>query len=327
MSDTLYAAATGCSNIYSVQLSTSHGSSFATVEINCETTTLGLGDTLEVNLGYVGSNGKVFTGIVKTIEQEAADGTWRITGNDVLIKAVDYFIASVNPDNPLTYNSIVAETLVSNLMSLAGLTNFQYDATSFTFGVQNPVEINLISSYDFSRSVAEILAWHLYADEDGAVQFRDRRPHIMDGSSLSGRVDSAYVATFDDTNTLAISYIINEKDLRNRVVVYGAEGIYAEASASSPYLPSGFYKTVVAAAWFIDSQSVANAAATYNLDKLNRLGESINITALGDYNAIARKIVYVDSGFISPSPQIWYVFSAEHSWNKDGYIINMELRK
>jgi len=327
MSKTLYATVTGVSNIIGITVSTSHSSSYATAEIQCTSTTLGLGDSVVINLGYTTDYGKVFTGIVKQIRRDTPDDIYTIVCHDVLTQAVDYFIASEDPNAPLTYNNIDAEDLVGNLMSLAGLTSYQYDATSFTFGVINPVEINLVSSYDYSREVGDLLAWHLYADENGVVQFRDRRPYIMDGSTLSGRTDSTPDASFTDSNIITINYGYDERDLRNRVVVYGVEGVYAVASASSPHLPAGFYKTVAVGSQILDRQSLASASASYNLDLLNKLKYSLTVVAEGNYRALARKIIYVTSAYYPSSPELWYAYSVDHSWSSGGYQTTMELRK
>lgn len=327
MSKSLYASITNCSNIISVGVSESHEASFTTAQIECESTSLTVGDSVVIDIGYTTDHEVIFRGIVKNVEFQRPENTYVITAQDFLVRAVDYFIASSDPENPLTYSNISAEDLVETLLNLAGISSFSYDATSFTFGVANEFEVNLVSSYDFSRQVADILAWHLYARRDGIVYFIDRLPNVMDGSTYTGKVDSTSIAVLTDAEILNFNYGIDEKDLRNRVVVYGRNGISAEASASSPYLPAGFYKTVVLATQLIDSVSNAQRAANFNLVRLNKISEFLSITIEGDSTIETRKTLTVNSTELGLPSALWYIYTAEHQWSESGYIVNIQLRK
>ena len=118
----------------------------------------------------------------------------------------------------------------------------------------------------------------------------------------------------------------SDRDLRNRVVVYGTDGIYASAEEESPYLPAGFRKTVVVASPWIDDQGMAQAACDYNLDKLNRLTEEITIEVVGNPDLHARKVVTVSESHTGISGD-WYIYTCEHRWGEGGYTTNLELRK
>jgi hypothetical protein len=119
----------------------------------------------------------------------------------------------------------------------------------------------------------------------------------------------------------------SDRDLRNRVVVYGAEGIYAEAKEASPYLPNGFYKTVaVSAPTVIDTQQMAEDSAAYNLEKLNRLTLGGSLSVLGNPSINARDCITVSKADIGMTG-LWYVYGCEHSWGKEGYLTNLELRQ
>lgn len=322
MTDTLYQSTTGCTNIQNIEVTTSHSSQVSTAIVECLNTTLDIGDSISINLGYVGNHDKIFQGYVKNIEAtESPTGRlYTLTCSDVLVRAIDFFIASSNPNSPLTYSNIDAEDLVKNILALAQLTNYGHDNTHFTFGIHNPVEVNLTSAYDYVRFIADILAWHIYADENGKVWFVDRQPYVMGGDSPDLTIDS-------DNLLIDAKRTITDKDLRNRVVVYGRGDVYAEAHASSPYLPSGFYKTVVVAAPTVfDDTSMAQAAADRNLTLLNRLTYSASIIVYGDPSLLARKIVTFNESTIGASGD-WYVFSATHSFGKSGYTTQCELRK
>ncbi len=318
MADTLYASVTGTSNILSVSVSTSHSSQSSIAIIEAVNTNLDIGDSISVSLGYVGDNGKVFQGYVKNIEHKEPAKTYTITASDVLVRAMDFFIASSSPDTPFKRQNITAEHLVRDVLELAGITDYHSESTSFTFAINSPLEVNLTSSYDYCRFIADIIAWHLYADNNGRVNFVERKP-FPDGDSSIGTVDEAI--------SINAKYSASDRDLRNRVVVYGAAGIHAEASASSPYLPAGFYKTVVVAApQVFDNQAMAQQSANYNLALLNRLTISASITMVGNYRYIARKVATFSFPDVGISGN-WYIFSAEHSFSTGGYTVSLELRQ
>jgi hypothetical protein len=318
MANQLYISATGLTNVLYCSVSDSHGSPTATANITAENCGLGVGDYIEITLGYVGNSNKVFSGYVKSIDVKSPEKTYTITASNVLIRAIDYFIASTNPDEPYTADHISAENLVGDMMALAGLTNYTGDASSFTFGINDPVKVNLVSSFDFSKFIADLLAWHVWADIAGKVHFEDRKPYFTSGGS---------VGSFNSSNLISISYSISDRDLRNRVVVYGSEGVYAEAKQSSPYLPSGFFKTsVVSAPGVITSHSMAQSAANYNLALYNRLTRRCTLSAIGDPGVTARNNVQIDVASLGVSGS-WYAYGVEHAWSKDGYVTNVDARK
>jgi len=321
MAETLYKLVTGCTNVENVQVDTSHSSQVSTAIVTTKDTTLDIGDFVEITVGYVGNTNKIFSGYVKQKEY-AESNTGRLytlTCSDVLIRAQDFFIASSNPNSPFTRSNIAAEDLVEDVLALAMLTDYTSEATNFTFAVYNPLTVNLTSSYDYCRFISDILAWHLYADENGTVHFVDRRAYLMGGDSPE--------FTIPTTDVLDIKRTVTDRNLRNRVVVYGNGDIHATAQASSPYLPDGFYKSVVVSAPSVfDTQSMAQSAANRNLTILNRLTQSVNATVIGNPNLLARKIVTLNRSSIDISGN-WYVFSAAHALGRAGYTTTIELRK
>lgn len=318
MSKQLASTVTGITDPLDINVATSHTAAVATAIIKTVTTSLSIGDSIDVSLGYVGDVERVFRGYVKQIDREIGDNLYTVTAQDTLVRALDFFIVAADPDNPFSRQNITAEGLIEDLLALAGLTNYNGDATSFSLAIGQPVEINLVSVYDYTQSIARIVAWNLWADEDGIIQFIDRKPYVM-GS------DTAF-ATITDPTILDAGYQESDKDLRNKVVVYGANGIVASASASSPYLPSGFFKSVVLSTPIIDSQSVANSAASFNLAMLNRLTKSLNIEVEGSNLLLARKVIEVVQTDLSVSGD-WYIYSATHTFNSSGYKVGMEIRQ
>lgn len=323
----LYASATNISNISSVRFTEAHNDATPICTISCLNTTAGIGDSITVAIGYEGEYSNIMTGFVKDITKKTSPTEIDVTIYGEMIRAVDYFLVSDTPDDPFTRSNISAEDLVEDLMDEAGLTNFGYDATSFIFATQAPLEVNLVSVYDYCHMIAKTLAWHLYADNTGKVWFVDRKPYVM-GSDSS-------VETITDSEILSGSYSISERDLRNKIVVYGMAGVSAVASQGTSYnpitdsdeqiLPSGFYKAVLASAEWIDTQSMAQGAADYNLDLLNRLQVEANIQIEGDSNISCRDVITVTSTALNIDHD-FYVYTVDHMWDQRGFVTNLILR-
>lgn len=314
----LYGSVTNTSQILSINISEAHNAPSTTALVTAMDTTLDIGDAVDITIGYEGDSAQIFTGWVKGIEKSAMDNEYIIQANDEMIKAIDFFIASSNPTTPFSRSNIAAEDLVEDVLNLAQITNYASDTTMFTFGIHNPIEVNLVSAHDFANQIADILAYTLWADRTGTAQFRDRRPYVMTGDTS--------IKSVNDTEITRVSHRRSDRDLRNRVVVYGANDLYAEAEAESPWLPSGYRRTVVVGSQWIDDQSMAQNAADYNLDKLNRLTEEISVETVGDTLYEARKVITVVDAYTGVSGD-WYIYSCEHRWGRDGYVTAMELRK
>jgi hypothetical protein len=321
MADILYATCTNTSSIISVSFSDSHVAATSSATVIAINTTLDIGDSATVFIGYNGDNFKCITGYVKGIELKEPEKEYTITIANVLIRAVDFFIASEDPENPFSRRNISAEDLIQDVLELSGLTSFNMENTSFTFAINNPVEVNLTGCYDYAKFLANIIAYTLYADNDGTVHLINRRPYPV------GSEPADYTLTVSGDYMLEVGYEKSDHDIRNKVIVYGSEGISAHAQASSPYLPSGFYRTVVVAApGVIDSHSMAQQSADYNLEILNRLTQKVTITMKGQTNIFPRTIADVTVADVGVSGK-WYVYSVQHDWSKAGYTTTVELRK
>jgi|SRR5688572_12876365 len=319
MAQKLDCAVTGTTGIISITFSDSHVAPTSTATITAIDTNLDIGDEVTVSFGYVGDSFLALTGFVKNIEFKEPEREYTITCGNVLVRAIDYFIASDNPDEPFSRQNISAEDLIGDLLELAGITDYDPDPTSFTFAINNPVQVNLTPAYDYIHFLANIIAFTIFADTDGTVKLIDRRPYPVVGDT------SDY--TFTVADVLEATYEKSDVNIRNKVIVYGSAGISAIESASSPYLPAGYYRTVVVAApGVIDSQSMAELSAEYNLELLNRLTQKVNLSVVGRTEVVPRTIATVTLPGIGVTGD-WYVYSVEHNWSKAGYITNLELRK
>jgi hypothetical protein len=342
MAKELYASVTNMSDLLSVIVSTSHSASTATAQIITRNKTVNIGDNITIDLGYVGDYDRVFKGYIKNIVRNVPNDIYTIVAKDDLVRALDFFIVPTNPDESFKRSNISAESLVEQVLALAGITNFTYTPTNFTFATQagNEVEVKLTSSYDFCKMISDLLTWHLYADEDGLVHFINRKPHVMDGTSgQPGDIADVAInagSPITDTVTLNTSLTESDHDLRNRVVVHGITGVYAEATSSDSYnpltdameqiMPVGFYKSMALLTPIIDTQSMAQTTADYNLELYNKLTVSASLAVEGDPSLLARRVIEVDEDKIGLSGN-WYIYSAEHQFSKEGYITSMELRK
>ncbi len=266
---------------------------------------LDLGDEITIDLGFDSSNGKVFEGFIQNINTERLPGQYIIEAQDVLIKATEHLIVSTDLNNPFRRWNISAEDLVEDLLNEAGITDYSADATTFTFATgEVPVEFQLTFAWDAIQMVANVVAWHAWADTSGTVHFEDIDP-------VPGSSSKTY--NTGDSGTIVVARRSKSTDnLRNKVVVFGNPPITAIESAVSPYLPANFYKTAVVSSVLIDTQPMADTTASYNLSKWNRLTESMSIEAEGDYTVHARDTVTVNESFTSTTED-WFVHDIVHS--------------
>src|SRR5690349_5916411 len=188
----LYATCTSTSNIISVQYSDSHVAPTSTAIVTAINTGLDIGDSATVYIGYVGDNFKCITGYVKNIEYKEPERQFTITISNVLVRAIDYFIAAADPEHPFSRQHITAEDLIQAILELSGLTSFSMESTSFTFAINRPVEVNLTSAYDYAKFLANIIAYTLYADNNGTVHLINRSPYPVGAESED--------YTFNDTH-------------------------------------------------------------------------------------------------------------------------------
>ena len=279
-----------------------------------------MGDTIQISLGYVSGAGRVFTGYIKEINSERLPGQYIINASDVLSRAAEHMIVSEDPEDTFKRYNISMEDLVEDLLDEAGITNYVGDESHFTLATgSEPAEFQLVFAMDAINQVAEIIAWHCWADHDGVVHFADLKP-------VPAASSSATYITGSSGQILTSNRSISTENLRNKVVVYGASPIVAEEHDSSPYLPAGFYKTAVISSVLIDSQSMATTCAEYNLEAWNRLTEVVNVEILGDYHRHMGDTITVVESFAGVSGR-WFVRDCVHSFSSGGYVTRMVLVK
>lgn len=327
----LYASVTNTSGIQTVAVTASQDTSTAMATIEAISTTLTLGDAVTIDMGYTDDHQTVFTGYVKQIDKRSPETVYSITCADVMTRAMEYFVAASDPNNVLKYSHIKAEDLIQDLMSKAGLNSFTspYPST-FTFGISQAFEVNLVPVFDYCRAIADNLTWAIWADESGTIHFENRKPYPMEaGVDQPGWVadDTSPSYTFYDTISVDVAITTSEKNLRNRVVVYGAGDVHAEAHRDVSVLPAGFYKTsVLGAGELVDDNTLAQNIADYNLDLFCRYTEQIRVTIVGDPSLRCRTVINANSAELGITG-IWYVEMCDHSLSKGGYITSLGLRR
>jgi hypothetical protein len=315
----LYASITNCTQPLKVGTTSSHSSQIATANFEVINTTLDIGSEVIIDLGYTTDHGNIFKGYVKSIDRKEPEMTYQILASDRLARAGEYFIASTDPKYPFSRSNITLESLVSELLVMAGLTLDGYDQTYFTIGVTSPVEVNLTTTLDYCRYLGDIVTWCIWSDENGNIYFKDRKPYVMGGDTP--------IDTLNVNNSINSKASTDGNNLRNKIVIYGANGIHAEASAESQYLPAGFYRTVVVnAAQLFVAQEMAQMAADYNLTVLNRLTHSMSVVTVGKHDYLARHTVTCNFPYLGVNSTDYYIFSAEHNWSEQGYTTTLELR-
>jgi len=314
----LYASIAGVTSPISVIIQEGSGQTTANCSIECVSTALSIGDEIIVDLGYTDAHGVVFTGVVKSIGTSAPDGKVTLSCFDKYILAVDFFLAYQDLESGFSRSYIDATDLVEALVNLAGLTNFTGIKSYFTF---TEPTFNLVSSADAITQIENIIVWKAWADELGVIHWADRKPYVT-GSDTP---EFAFV-TGNSGTIIADELVKSTKNLRNKVVVYGNEGIYATASAVSPYLPADFYSTAIIASPLITTQSMAQDSAGYNLTLYNRLTQTVNAELIGDYRIHARDIITITEAHTGVSGD-WFVQKLTHSFGTGGYTLRLGLTK
>lgn len=316
----LYLDVTGCGNVQSVSVSSSYSQMSASATIECTTTTLGMGDSVSIDLGYTDNHALVFNGYVKQIEKRNPDGTIALTCYDELIKAADFFIAADDPEAPFQRNNITSLPLIEDLLALASITNVDDNepTPTFTWGTNaDGVRFNLQTVADAVQFIASTTGNMVYADTSGVVYFSDRKPYIVDGDTAT----LTFADSGSSSNIISCVYQRSNEKTRNKIVVYGKTPLTASASASNPYLVVD--QTVVIAHEMLDTQAICDGTASVNLTMLNRLTESYELEVLGDPAIQPRSIATITETFSGASNRKVFIYRVEHMWNRDGYICSL----
>lgn len=316
-------------DIISIEVTEGYRQTTATCNIETEDITgVSLNGAIIADIGYDSSHGVIFRGLVDEISETRPPGIYTISGRDILKRAMEYFLVTTDIEHPWSRENIAAENLVRDLLAEAGIVGYAGDTSNFTFGVQGPAEFNMMTSWDAVNMINNILAYYTYA-EDNIVYFQRMFP-VPGASTNILRVGNV-------GNIELIDYGYNTDNLRNKIVVFGKSPITAEASRADSWdprvgayvqlLPVDFYKTVIVSNELIDTQAMADGAVNYNLDLYNRLTEFMRVECEGLYTVRCRDTVTVIEPFTGMSSDDWFVFSASHRIDDNGYRMSLNLSR
>jgi hypothetical protein len=315
----LYMDVSGCTGVMSIQTEASHSAISANASVECTGTTLDLSDSVTIDAGYSTSHGVLFKGYVKRIERMTPDKTYRVTLQDPLIRAVDNFLASDDPESPLTYHSITDYDLVNAMLSESSLPSLSsaQPFPSFTLGTNaDGAKFNLQSASDVLQFMCSITGRLIYADNDGDIYYVDRKPYV------DGDTPTLTFVGGNSGNIFDASYEKSSDKTRNVIKVYGLSPLTARASVSLSFLVVD--QTAVIAHELLDEAGLCQRVADINLALLSKLQETYSLTVEGDHNIQARKVASLTEPFLGVSNRSVYLYRVAHSLSQEGgYICNI----
>lgn len=317
----LSGSVTDCTQIKSIEFREGLSQATATCEVVCADTDLSIGDLVTV---VIQGETVMTDGVVRQIVQRVPQYDYVVSIQDKLCLAVDYFIVPDNPASPYLATNIKAEDLVEDMLEAAGLTLADKGTTIFTYGTAEPVPIKLVSAWNMIETIGRVTGFTTYADAAGDIHFVERKTYV----TASDTVSIHSFTTGSGGDILDIEYERSTKNLINRVVVYGgvSNEISYTAQASSPYLPAGFYKSMVVAHPLIDNLPAATATADVNLEMFNRLTETVSLKSTGYPEHRARQIVDITESFTGlTSSTLWLIFDVRHTLSAGGLESNYTL--
>jgi hypothetical protein len=312
----LYATVSNSSGIISVQVEAGYSMITASATVTCTTSSLTVGDAISIDLGYVDSHAVVFSGYVKKVNKMTPDGTISITANDVLIRAVDYFLAADDPENPLTYHSVNDRDLVDDLLGQCGLSLSTGGVSpTFTFGTnEDGAKFNLQSVAEAIQFVSNVTGRLCWA-EGANIHYEDRKPYKVGGDTV---VDTW--TTGEGQDIISIGKEVDNSKIRNKIVVYGKSPLHATASAASPYVVVD--QASVIAHELLDTQEICDATAAVNLEILNRLPVTYTLDLHGDASILPRTVYHVTESFTGANEDV-FVYRVSHTWSESGFVTNV----
>lgn len=253
---------------------------------------------------------KVLTGYVGNITKKAPEAKMTIKGQDVYVKANDFFV-------PTTYTTDFGQTVqywVTFLLNLAGLTATFTDGTGpFVVAEQ---EIGFAPVADILVQMLQYAGWYGRVDPNGTVIFGkvDKIPlsdQIIEGVNiLSDEIDQSYDKT------------------RNKAIVFGGidtvlnrfEQIISVAELDMPTLPVD--QTVVIGNPLIADQDSADDFAQALVNEFAKLTQIKQIKILGNPNFQAGKFVEIHSDIFTG---IALITSMRSDFSESGYTMDLTL--
>ena len=317
----MYVDITGVTGFIKGSYSMGYGTPQASIDVECTGFSGSLNDVITMDLGYAGSHAVIFTGRVKEITEKRSRAGWNynVRAYDELILAADFFIAADDPDSPYSIYNIASEDLVEDLLNLASITSYSSTAPGLTLATSGSYQIDRVYAIDMINKVATMAGYHVWTSANGTVNFKQLLPYPVGAPS--------HALTVGNTGELIeLARGVSEESLRNRIVAYGAAGLKSVASAVSPHLPAGFYKTAIIGHPIMDTQAAVDKCSSENLTIMNRLSESVQCGLVGDHTILFGQTITVTEAKTGTSGD-WFVSNISHSISGSGFITQLSLTK
>ena len=217
---------------------------------------------------------------VLTSKVAADTGIMGVSGQDDSALLINYFISDSYPD---INDGSLAKVWIEKFLTEA---HVRYTITAASGNqVNNHSAFGLMSAYDQIMMLLAMNGWYMYFNPNGRA--------IVGEINANTKSPAKYY----DHDIISINTVKHDKQLRNRAVVWGKGGIWAEEKCITPYnYDSKDYRTVVASNSYITNPSTL---ALKLLDTYAHINFEPTITFEG-----ARNVKLAD--FILISSSYWY---------------------
>lgn len=253
---------------------------------------------------------KVLTGYVQSIKKDAPGAKIVVHGQDVYVKAIDFFVDT-------TYTTDFGQTVqywVSFLLNLSGLTAVFTDGSGPFVVVDQ--EIGLANVSDLITPLLQYAGWFCKVNPDGQIVIGK----ISQATTGLGIAQGTDIITMDNER----SY----DKTRNVALVFGGidttlnqfTQIFAKRKVETDFLPTD--QTVVVGNHLIGDQESAEQFANELVQAFSKITFIKNYEILGEPLLHAGEYIEVLSDFFTG---IALITNLSSSFDENGYIMNITL--
>lgn len=287
------------------------------------TTSINPNGVVNITAGFAGSSGSplVTNGLVDSVVPSfgGVEAIITVSGRDRYKQAIEYWLAPTElGGTALTIPAGTSyEAAIGLILDLALLTTGRsFDASGGTVAIDVPLQI--ISATDAINEIKLLNGWDVWVKQDGTIRYGNIKP--FPGGVLPS------LGTISPSNQYAITLSRSDDWLRNRIVVIASGSFVSVASATSPYLPTGYYKTgVFSTPNFGTSQADADLISSVALALTNRLTLIANVTVQGDPRYWQGYGVSIAEAYTGLTGN-WSIYSVVHRWDRQsGYLADLVL--
>jgi len=246
------------------------------------------------------TKGKYFIG---SVEKIAPDGTYLIAAQDNSKRLQDYFIK----DTYLIDYFSTARFWIEKFLDEVGL-SYTFTTTESGGILSNNTQLGIASAYDTIIQLLQISGWYIYFDANGTAIIGAKE------------VDTKIAETIQTEEIINLTINQHDRDLRNRVVVWGNANpntgaqIFADVSVITPWNYSIKDKrTVVIANHNIDSYSAAYSIANLALNEFSKITHIKTVEIVGAIDVSIGDYVMIDSDYFKGAGLVTSIGSSASS--------------